>query len=468
MLGLGLVAAPATVSADAARRFSEHAVLLFCDAQGALGELHLFVGVSSEFGPSADLQARLAPVDPTAPPDFSGFTTDVAVVEAGGGATLSTAIPLVDAEGNAVGDAVVQATLTPTGEVIQLEPFREGNRWIKTTGTVAVMTVTGTLDAPGDLPDFALEDLGCAGQIIDVQVFETQPHAFVFANEGTFIFCEWERDGTFAHLFAVNDVFGTFADTSLFIEGEHDIFGFAEGADVSIDATSLVVTIPWSDFLTGETGTATASATLTPLGEPVTSTIVGQNLRQRLTEQALTPDGSLSFSTGDEFTLDAAACISSSFDIHGVETGPSGPKPGGSTPVNDTPEGALPLRIGGTVNDQTGGAASDAEIQIVGGCPEPDDAFGHTLWYTFTGTGGPVTIDTAGSNFDTVLAVYDDQLNQIACNDDVLFEPIGGSFQAALTLETTVEGATYYVQAGGFIDFFTGVPEFGRLRLSIS
>ena len=99
-------------------------------------------------------------------------------------------------------------------------------------------------------------------------------------------------------------------------------------------------------------------------------------------------------------------------------------------------------------------------------CPAPDDAFGHTLWYSFTGTGGEVTIDTAGSNFDTVVAVYDDGLNELACIDDIEFDPIGGSFQASLTIDT-VEGATYYVQAGGFVSF-EGGAEFGRLRVRIS
>jgi hypothetical protein len=100
-------------------------------------------------------------------------------------------------------------------------------------------------------------------------------------------------------------------------------------------------------------------------------------------------------------------------------------------------------------------------------CPDFDDAFGHTLWYSFTGTGEPVTIDPAGSNFDTVLAVYDDALNELACIDDNEFEPVGFTFQGALTIDTE-EGATYYVQAGGFLQFFEEAEaEFGRLRLRI-
>jgi hypothetical protein len=138
--------------------------------------------------------------------------------------------------------------------------------------------------------------------------------------------------------------------------------------------------------------------------------------------------------------------------------------------VNDTPDGAIPIAIGGSVNAQTGGTAPEAELQVTT-CPDGEfDSFGHTLWYTFTGTGGDVTIDSAGSNFDTVLAVYDDELNELACIDDNEFEPVGVTLQGALTLEDTDLGATYYVQVGGFLQIFfeEAEAEFGRLRLSIN
>ena len=459
----GLTATPAAVSGAPVARFSEHGISISCDASGPEGELHLSVGTSSEFGAFAELVAWAAPVDPESPPDVSGTTDMVTVVEAAGGATLTVSIPLVDPDGLAVGDAIVTAGLTPTGEVLTLEPFREGNRWIKTTGTVAFMEVTGTLDLPGELPDFALEDLGCGGEIFDVEVFETQPHAFVFGNDGIFVDCSWESEGTFAHFFAVNDEFGTFSEVSLFIDGEHEIYGSTE--EVSLDATTLAVDIPVFDFLNDEEGTAAASATLTPEGEPVTSIVISQSGRDRLTEQLLIPDGTLTFSTGDQFSIDAENCFSTEFDVHVIESPSAGPKVGGRAPANDTPEGAIPLEIGDSLNAQTRGTVAEPELQVTT-CPEFDDAFGRTLWYTFTGTGDDVTIDTAGSNFDTMVAVYDEEFVELACNDDVEFGPVGFTFQAAVTVDT-VEGATYYVQVGGFLNSETLDAEFGRLRLSI-
>jgi hypothetical protein len=465
VMASGLVAVPSVASSDPLVRFSEHAVNMFCDAHGPEGELHLFVGVSSEFGPGAHLEAWIAPVEPGSPPDFTGTTDNVVVVEAGGGATLTATIPLVDAAGTALGNVIVDATLTPTGDSFELEPFREGNRWIKTTGTVQIMAVTGTLDAPGDLPDFILQDLGCGGEIVDREVMETAPHAFVFGNEGIFVDCSWESEGVFAHVFAVNDQFGPFIEASLRVAGEHDILGF--GAPTTLDASSLEASFQAFDAVGGALETLTVSASLTALGGPVSSTFLSQSARNRVTEQRLIPNGTLAFSTGDSFTLDDEHCFSAVFDVHFVDPGPSGPKAGGNVPANDTVDGAQPIRIGGAVNDQTRGASPDAELPAMT-CPEPDDVFGRTLWYSFTGTGGSVTIDTAGSNFDTMVAVYDDELNEIACVDDVDFEPIGGTLQAAVTIDT-VEDATYYVQVGGFVQSFFGLPaEFGRLRISVS
>ena len=458
------LAMPAAVSADPPVRFAEHAVNLFCNAQDpTVGALSLFAGVSSEFGASASIEAWLPPDLFVGPPDLTGFTDGVQVTEGGGGATLGATIPLADAAGVSRGDVVIDAILTPI-DVEVLEPFREGNRWIKTTGTIAHQAVSGTFVTTDEtLPDFMLEELGCAGEILDISVFETQPHAFVLNNEGIVLSCSWETEGVFSHLFAVNDVFGTFAEAALVSEGVVDLFGFTE--TLTLTSTSLEATIPLTDFITGDPATAVVSATLSPLGSPVTSDFRGQNNRQRVTEQRLIPSGTIEFSTGEVRTLDAT-CFVSEFDSHFMANVPAGPKAGGKAPANDTADGATPIRMGRAVNDQTRGAAVDPEIQVEA-CPEPDDRFGHTVWYSFIGTGGNVTIDTAGSDFDTIVAVYDESLTLIDCNDDVEFEPIGGTLQAALTIPTD-EGATYYVQAGGFVAFDTGLPEFGRLRLSIT
>ncbi len=50
----------------------------------------------------------------------------------------------------------------------------------------------------------------------------------------------------------------------------------------------------------------------------------------------------------------------------------------------------------------------------------------------------------------------------------MFFEPVGSTYQAALTIDTE-EGVTYYVQIGGFRDPFAEEPqaEAGRMRISV-
>jgi hypothetical protein len=82
-------------------------------------------------------------------------------------------------------------------------------------------------------------------------------------------------------------------------------------------------------------------------------------------------------------------------------------------------------------------------------CGAAGGALGRTVWYTLTpGAATTVTVDTFGSGFDTVVAVYTGaalgSLTRIACNDDV-----GGTVQSQISFTATA-GTTYRLQVGGF------------------
>lgn len=74
---------------------------------------------------------------------------------------------------------------------------------------------------------------------------------------------------------------------------------------------------------------------------------------------------------------------------------------------------------------------------------------GRSVWWTWTATGnGPVTVRTAGSTFDTVLAVYTgsavNALTQIGANDDA-----GSSLQSQVIFNA-VSGTTYQIAVDGY------------------
>ena len=86
---------------------------------------------------------------------------------------------------------------------------------------------------------------------------------------------------------------------------------------------------------------------------------------------------------------------------------------------------------------------------------EPDhagDPGGHSVWWTWTApVGGPVTIDTLGSTFDTLLAVYTgnvvSSLTVVAENDDVDLD--GGVRQSRVSFDA-VAGRAYQIAVDGW------------------
>lgn len=83
------------------------------------------------------------------------------------------------------------------------------------------------------------------------------------------------------------------------------------------------------------------------------------------------------------------------------------------------------------------------------GEPRPCGNIAATAWFEYTPlTSGYLTIDTMGSTYDTVLALYTGSTfapSALACNDD---DP---AFGLASRLTHFVDaGRTYYVQAGGY------------------
>jgi hypothetical protein len=118
-------------------------------------------------------------------------------------------------------------------------------------------------------------------------------------------------------------------------------------------------------------------------------------------------------------------------------------------PANDHFADAMPARVGRfqTITDRATTEAGEP-IMVDGACGSPTGMLGRTVWYTFTPTAsGTATINTIGSSFDTVLAIYTgaavDGLLRVACNNDAV------GTQAQLSLPV-VGGTTYRVQAGGF------------------
>ena len=103
------------------------------------------------------------------------------------------------------------------------------------------------------------------------------------------------------------------------------------------------------------------------------------------------------------------------------------------------------------------------------GCENP---FSHhmraTVWLRFIGDGGPVTVSTAGSDFDTLLASYDARLGQVPTtgNVDQCSDNLGPFPHSGLVIRTR-PGVDYLLQAGGCEGAACGAGFQGNLRMTL-
>ncbi|MFM7173538.1 MAG: hypothetical protein ACKO4U_10955, partial [Caldilinea sp.] len=103
---------------------------------------------------------------------------------------------------------------------------------------------------------------------------------------------------------------------------------------------------------------------------------------------------------------------------------------------------AMPLPFSDIRDTRSATQAADDPGTCVG-------RIGTTVWYRFTpAVSGTITVNTFGSNYDTVLALYTGRrgaLSQVACNDD--FTGMGLQSQISATLSA---GVTYSLLVGSY------------------
>jgi subtilisin-like proprotein convertase family protein len=122
-------------------------------------------------------------------------------------------------------------------------------------------------------------------------------------------------------------------------------------------------------------------------------------------------------------------------------------------PSNDLCADAIPLACGSSVvgtNQAATGTGQPASL-----CGTTPGSFG--VWYTFTGSGGLVTVSTCNpdTDFDTKLNIYSGTCDNLVCvggNDDSA-DPgcqIGGQNRKSKVTFSSTAGTTYYVLVTGF------------------
>jgi hypothetical protein len=465
---LTALAIPGVASADPPSRFTETVLSLECPLiVTGDGAISTFV-ISSDQGFS---EAGLAywteePLpDSEEPPLLDGFTDQVTV----GDLAVAATFPLLTIERVEAGTATIDATLVPIGEP---EPFESHSPHFRIQGTSQAASIEGTalIEAEGILPGPLSFDLSsCLGTITIQTIFEVHPGTLHQTRDQVRLSCELANPDATAFVFGFAFVFDgvplfSFVGSAITPNdpAEPSVSGIADA-----DLTAAGVDATWdlfSDVSGDQVGQASISADFDPIGVEM-GRRVSQNFLEKVVITTMAVSGTLTAETGTAtHEFDLSDCQASILEFHGIYHGPNGPKPGGAVPVNDTPEGAIPLAPGDKILMKTGGASVPPE--------EPCEfSLGRTVWFTIEGTGGPVTVDPTGSDFDTVVGAYvsgDVGLEPVGCVDDdsSRFQRT----QGPLTFDTEV-GTTYHVQVGGFdVASEFGLepnPEFGLLKLAV-
>ena len=464
---------PASASAAKATRLTDHTVSIDCEElHPTSGTGFAFFGASTSDlnGPDAFLDAWNGN-EPVGDSDHHRDFDQPADVT-WNGTTLSGSFPIVDSNGDPAGTATFSATLTPVGDPNAIDDnFKDGNSKFRATGTSQPMQPAGSLV----LSTGQTFDLGtCFGDESTISTFATNPASFVTHFTARTTDCPLANtagDTGFLFVDLSNDS-DVFIDSGVVPADGSPEIGAIGGASM----VGNVIDTPLDTFFldTGEPAGVAASIhmTVTETGETFVRLFSSRDSRQVARGHAARHRG---HPDHRDAHLRPRRVRRRRLPEQGPVHRPKGTEAGWQGPHQRPSERRQVVghRWIGERPDQ--GRITDREATFE--CVIFEDENGapfevpvaNTVWYKFTGTGNSVTVDTAGSDFDTVLATYTAGPGGTftpvlhGCDDDVPTPPVGRSLQAAVTIPT-VAGTTYYVQIGGFPD--SAFP-FGNLRVSI-
>jgi hypothetical protein len=331
--------------------------------------------------------------------------------------------------------------------------------------------MNGTVTLP-DGSAFVLDNASCAADEVHVTFFGNNPTSAVQHFDANSASCPLLAGGEqVGQLFVDVDSDRTVA----FV----DAFFFDAGIEATIDGASiegghLSLALDYRSTDTGSiVGTGSIDMTIAATGERFSYTLRGGTITERVSGEAYDVSGSLVAPGFPPFDL--GGCVLADRSTKRIFKPFHAPSPTGKPLVNDLPSGATRVGVKTRLTENTKNAALDMEAPFScltflddNGIAQPLPVI-KTVWFSILGTGSNVTIDTAGSGFDTVAAVYtrasDGSYVPVpgACVDDVPLQPLGRTLQASVTFAATA-GTTYYVQIGGFPDDLN----WGDLHLAVN
>jgi hypothetical protein len=232
--------------------------------------------------------------------------------------------------------------------------------------------------------------------------------------------------------------------------------GSVDFGTVNVGATSTMRTIEFANV--GNLNTTLGTIALTPadfgrVGGTCASGMVLAPSARCTIQITFTPAGS-----GNRF---GTVTVNSDAVIGPVSASLSGF--GNQTPANDDYANARIVNSGVYSDVET---TLSATTELNDPLPSatcvngPVDTRNHTVWYFYTpSANGTMTVDTIGSDYDTVLSVWTSNngtLTATGCNDDI---QLGQNLQSSLSMPV-IAGQRYEIMVGGYTSLDAGTLRF--------
>lgn len=445
---------PTSVMAAKADRFTDTSTQLWCsELRSDAGTAYVSAWHSDRGETFADVGFWAAPATrDTSPVTWAGWSNATQMSTDGSSLEITFGVYGFN-EGDVddpsdlvlIGEGTLTALLIPTGDP---ETFggndQYGNHHFRSSSSYQAFEVSGSLELPTGI---SFDLAGCQAFRMTDEWFNNNPANSVSHSSELLLSCSWSTEDAFVGLIASETALGTKAD--LWVETA-DNYVYGSGS-VSLSRSAFEATFDlyskYDDSVAA--GSASASAVLTTLDRLSQSEEFGDG-RFTIKGVLLGVTGSLTVeaaSGATSFEMGEASCQAGDVRFSELPGRPERPEP----VANDTPETAIPLKLGDKVLVNIAGAEDAPEVPCL-----VDDGEGgtfeglmtNTVWWRVEGIGGPITVDTAGSGFDTMIAVYvadgDPVGASIGCVDDV-----DEGLEARITFDTAAD-ASYFVQTGGF------------------
>jgi hypothetical protein len=463
-VALSLVAVlPGVAVAGPVSKSEFRAAELFCSAETATHHVDVFASVGES---STDLGIGISDLDNESGPAF--LSGDVQLVEPTPGAIDAELemLRLVDPDEGTyepAGTARLHVEWQPIGheQRIRERPPLLTNNAQRVIGTIQDLAAEARVEFE---PIGSLPMTTCAGQLTDLRFTINDPTTVRVGLRATVrAECDVvnERGGSLR--VSLNPFNGRIWYTSA--DGQQ--FNTLDQPPLTTDG--MVGELTWIGP-TLEIVNTGVDIRLTPTHRHTRYRSVGMFSHRQVTESPMVVNQArLTAPTDEVFDLRPCSFVSATLMI--VNHAPSGPPPSYDPPANDHPANAIDLGPG-TIRTSNRGAAPGSEGAC--GTPEVGDPppYGRTMWFAVEGNGAPVTIDTAGSDFDTVVAVYDGDPTVLgSCTDDVVLgaEHLALTQQAVVVIDTVL-GHRYLIEIGGFDGASTGIGvpggEYGHLMIT--